>query len=44
MTRLMQKLVNEMNYLDKTNDLTFPLEEKWENLPTGLKKRGNYHA
>lgn len=35
MTRLMQELVNKMNYLDKTNDLTFPLEEKWENLPTG---------
>lgn len=35
MTRLMQELVNEMNYLEKTDDLTFPLEEKWENLPTG---------
>lgn len=35
MTRLMQELVNEMNYLEKTDDLTFPLEEKWENLPIG---------
>lgn len=30
MTRLMQELVEEMNYLEKTDDLTFPLEEKME--------------
>lgn len=35
MTRLMQELVNEMNYLDKTNALTFPLVKTWESLPTG---------
>lgn len=34
-TPLMHELVEEMDYLEKTDDLTFPLVEKWENLPSG---------
>lgn len=34
MTEIMQELMEEMDYLDKTDDLTFPLVENWENLPS----------
>lgn len=34
MTEIMQELMEEMDYLEKTNDLTFPLVERWENLPS----------
>lgn len=34
MTEIMHELVEEMDYLEKTDDLTFPLVEKWENLPS----------
>ena len=34
MTNIMQELVEDMNYLEKTDDLNFPMVKKWENLPS----------
>lgn len=33
-TEIMQKLMEEMDYLEKTDDLSFPMVKKWESFPS----------
>lgn len=34
MTEIMQELMEEMGYLEKTDALSFPMVEKWKSLPS----------